>query len=98
MTYRLIIRPEAEAELADAFEWYERHAAGLGDDFLLAIDRVVDSIVGNPFQYPVLYRNLRRALIRRFPYQVLFLVGSDTISVIAVFHGARDPRRWQHRC
>jgi plasmid stabilization system protein ParE len=97
MTYRLTIRPEAEGELAEAFDWYEGRVPGLGEDFLEALNTVVDSILNNPLQYPVVYRSVRRALLRRFPYQVLFIVEVDAVGVIAVFHGARDPRRWQSR-
>jgi toxin ParE1/3/4 len=97
MTYRLSIRPEAEAELADAFAWYERRVPGLGADLLAAVDAAVDSILNNPFQHPVVYRSVRRVLTRRFPYQILFVVEDDLVTVIGVFHGARDPKRWQGR-
>jgi len=97
MTYRLIIRPEAEAELVEAFGWYERRVSGLGADLLAAVDAAVDSILSNPLQHPVVYRNARRALTRRFPYQVLFVVETDVVVVIAIFHGARDPKRWKDR-
>jgi plasmid stabilization system protein ParE len=97
MTYRLIIRPEAETELAEAFDWYEQHLPGLGAEFLMAVDTAVASILGNPLQHPGIYRNVRRALAKRFPYQVLFIVEENIIVVIAVFHGARDPKRWQDR-
>ncbi len=97
MTYRLSIRPEAEAELAEAFDWYERRVPGLGADLLAAVDMAVDAILNNPLQYPVVYRSVRRVLTRRFPYQVLFLVEGDVVTVIAVFHGARDPKHWQDR-
>jgi plasmid stabilization system protein ParE len=97
MIHRLIIRPEAETELAEAFDWYERRLPGLGAQFLTAIDTAVASILDNPLQHPILYRNVRRALARRFPYQVLFIVEQEIVVVIAVFHGARDPKRWQDR-
>jgi plasmid stabilization system protein ParE len=97
MTYRLIIRPEAEMELAEAFDWYERGVPGLGTDFLSATDVVIHSILTNPFQYPLIYKSIRRSLLRRFPYQVLFLTEEDTIIIVAVFHGARNPRHWQDR-
>jgi plasmid stabilization system protein ParE len=97
MRYRLIIRPEAEAELAEAFDWYERRAPGLGADLLRAVNTAMDSILSNPLQYPTIHRSVRRALTRRFPYQVLFIVEADVIVVVAIFHGARDPKRWQDR-
>jgi toxin ParE1/3/4 len=97
MTYRLIIRPEAETELTEAFDWYERRVPGLGADLLAAVDAAIDSILGHPLQHPIVHRSVRRALTRRFPYQVLFVTEADTVVVIAIFHGARDPRRWQDR-
>lgn len=97
MKYRLIIRPEAEADIQEAFDWYERRVPGLGADFLTAIDAALNSILSNPFQHPVIHRNARRALPRRFAYQVFFVVAEDRIVVIAVSHGARDPQRWQDR-
>lgn len=97
MTYRLIIRPEAEAELAEAFDWYECRVPGLGADFLVAVDEAIDSLLSHPLQHPVIYRTIRRALLRRFPYQVLYLVEAEAISIIAFFHAARDPEQWQER-
>ena len=58
----LIVRPEAEAELAEAFDWYEQQVAGLGSRFLISVDAAINSILREPFQYPILYKNVRRAL------------------------------------
>lgn len=97
MRHRLIIRPEAEADLQEAFDWYERRVPGLGADFLAAIDAALRSILSNPLQHPVIHRDARRALTRRFPYQVLFVIPDDAIIVVAILHGARDPKHWQNR-
>lgn len=97
MTYDLIVRPEAEAELAEAFDWYEQQVDSLGSRFLLSVDATINSIQRDPLQYPILYKNVRRALTRRFPYQVLFIMSDLKIVVIAVFHGMRNPSVWQSR-
>ena len=52
MPHDLIIRPEAEAEMADAYAWYEQQVLGLGDQFLLSVDAVLQSIIRSPQQYP----------------------------------------------
>ena len=67
MSRRLVIRPEAEADLTDAFDWYEERVQGLGAEFLLCVDAVFSAIVRNPQQYPRVHRAVRRALARRFP-------------------------------
>lgn len=51
MSRRLIVRPEAEGEMADAFDWYEDRVSGLGSEFLLCVDAVFSSILRSPHQY-----------------------------------------------
>ena len=97
MSHELIIRPEVEAEISETFSWYEDRASGLGSEFLLSVDALMNSIVRNPQQYPVVHKTIRRALVRRFPYQVFVLDEEETVVVIAVFHARRNPRHWQER-
>ena len=97
MTFELIVRPEAEAEMSEAFDWYEERLPGLGSDFLLNVDAALHAILRNPQQFPVVHKNIRRAMIRRFPYQVFFLREEHPIVVPAVFHAKRRSRRWRER-
>jgi hypothetical protein len=64
----LIIRPEAEAEVAEAFDWYEQRATGLGSEFLVAVNAVLESIIQDPQRFAIVRKTVRRALTRRFPY------------------------------
>jgi plasmid stabilization system protein ParE len=93
----LIIRAAAEAELAEAFDWYDRQVAGLGAEFLLAADAVMRQIARAPQQYPKVRGNIRRALLRRFPFAVYFVLEPKRVVVLAFFHAKRDPRQWQTR-
>jgi plasmid stabilization system protein ParE len=95
--YRLIIRPEAEFDIQDAFEYYESQSPGLGSEFVRAIDACLSGIGRNPQAYPIIYKQARRVLIKRFPYGVLYLIDQDIISVLACFHGRRNPKSWQDR-
>ncbi len=97
MNYKLMIRAEAEAELEEAYVWYEQQVAGLGSQFLLAVDATINSLRRNPFQYPVVYKDIRRALMHRFPYQVFYIQNEMQIVIIAVFHGMKNPLIWQSR-
>ena len=92
-----VVRPAAAADIDEAFLWYEGQRSGLGDEFLAAASTVVDAISEHPLRYPVIRRNTRRALLRRFPYAVYFRVYDDVIVVVACMHGRRNPRRWQVR-
>lgn len=89
---------EARTKLIDAQDWYENEAPGLGLHFRTAVDAVIERMAVNPRLFPVVYKNIRRALLRRFPYALLFVIGPDeALTVIACFHGSRDPVHWQQR-
>ena len=94
----VIFTRAASAELIDAQDWYENEAPGLGRRFRQAVDAVIERMSASPRQFPVIYRNVRRALLRRFPYALMFVIEpDDTLIVIACFHGSRDPAHWQKR-
>ena len=93
----LIVRPEAEVELTDAFEWHEDCVPGLGSEFLLCVDATLNSILRAPQQFPHIHRIVRRALTRRFPYEVFFVADDERVVVLSVFHAKRNPKRWQER-
>ena len=91
------VRPEARAELQQAFAWYEEKQAGLGYQFLFAADATIDRIRRHPEMFPLIEDAVRKALLRRFPYAVLFEVEDVRITVIAVYHGRRRPHGWSDR-
>jgi len=93
----LIIEPEAEADIASAYDWYERQRAGLGDDFELCLEAGLQSIEQRPKIYQKIYRSVRRAMIQRFPYLVFFVERPKEVIVIAVLHVRQSPETWQKR-
>lgn len=94
---RLVIRAAAEADVLDAALWYEQRSPGLGAEFLRALDATLSDIATMPERYPLVRGKARRALLRRFPYGVYFVVTPDLVGVIACMHARRDPRRWRER-
>lgn len=94
---RVLVRPAAAADIDEAFLWYERQRAGLGNEFLAAVQSALDDVVMHPAKYPVIHRDTRRALLRRFPYAILYRVYGEVVVVVACMHGRRDPRRWASR-
>lgn len=97
MSLRLLIEPEAEADVVAAFEWYESQNPGLGSEFLAELAFVLEGIESNAEQFPLVGRRTRRALVRRFPFGVFYVIEPDMIAVTACMHSRRDPRRWQIR-
>jgi plasmid stabilization system protein ParE len=97
VTTRLVLRPQAEAELLDARDWYEDQRPRLGEAFALEVDRVLARIVQAPLAYPRISGDTRRALVRRFPYAIYFHALPEEIVVLGVIHSRRHPRHWQSR-
>lgn len=97
MSARLVVRSAAEADIADAALWYEARARGLGAEFLRAVDVALAEIDRMPERFPVVHRQCRRALLRRFPFAVYYVLDNETVSVIACMHAHRDPQAWERR-
>jgi plasmid stabilization system protein ParE len=97
MNLPIFFRPAAQEEFEEAARWYETQRAGLGANFIRAVEAVVSTIAQSPERYPVAEGDVRYALVSRFPYSVYYRVRTDRISVLAVFHTSRNPERWQRR-
>ncbi|HEV2846587.1 MAG TPA: type II toxin-antitoxin system RelE/ParE family toxin [Thermoanaerobaculia bacterium] len=91
------VRPKAEQEAREAAKWYEDRSPGLGAAFLEIVESVLAGLSENPYRFPVIHKNVRRALLSRFPYGVFFRILPDRIRVIAIMHLSRNPNRWQDR-
>lgn len=89
---RIFYAPEVADDLADARDWYESRSSGLGEDFLLMAYAAFSELSEFPEQYAKVYSHYRRALLRRFPYSVYYLIAQDTVTVYGVFHSSRDPQ------
>lgn len=97
MRYQVRIRPEAERDVRAAFAWYENQRPCLGRDFVAELDAVYERLSNNPYQYADILGGIRRAIARRFPYGVFYLVTESEVRVLAVIDMARNPGVWQKR-
>lgn len=86
------IRPEARAEIHEAFAWYEEKQPGLGYQFLYAVDAAIERLRRQPRSSAPIEGEVRKALLRRFPYAVLNEFDGHRVVVFAVYHGHRRPR------
>jgi len=90
------IKP-AQAELHDAVAWYESQLRGLSIQFLDDFDRAIRRIVAYPLANAEMGDGLRRCLLSKFPYGIIYGIDSETIIVVAVAHLHREPRYWIDR-
>ncbi|MCL2647819.1 MAG: type II toxin-antitoxin system RelE/ParE family toxin [Phycisphaerales bacterium] len=87
----------ALAEMAEAAQFYESQQAGLGHRFLDAIDRAIEEIEKNPQRWPILKKQIRRRLVGRFPYGILYRMDRQEITIVAIMHLHRRPNYWTKR-
>ena len=93
------IRTGAIRDLHESAKWYESQSEGLGRDFVERVDQAIDAACLMPLRFPVIHRDLRRVLVKRYPFGVYFRyeVESNELVVFAIMHLHRDPKRWQER-
>ena len=91
---RLQFRPEARLDILEARQWYESQSPGLGSEFARAVDAAAAGILRFPTSNSRVRGDVRKAILRRFPYSLLYFAAQDEVTVLACFHHRRDPRTW----
>ena len=97
MSFPLVLRRKARIDFDEAFDWYEQQRAGLGVRFAERVQWVFESISAMPELHAPIFGDVRRALVRTFPYSVFYRIRGGRVVVLAVFHNKRDPKIWQSR-
>ena len=87
----------ADRELNEVAQYYEGEQSGLGVSFLEEIDRCLQSIEAHPEAGPILSGSVRRRLLRRFPYALLYKIKPTGIRILAVMNLKRRPAYWVGR-
>ena len=95
--WRIEVSAAAESDIGGSALWYEGERSGLGPRFEDQVDKLFARLAQNPFQFPEVERNARRALLSVFPYGVYFTVGDEVVTVLAVLHLHRHPETWKVR-
>ena len=95
MNYSFELRDKASKEFIDAFVWYEEQQTGLGDLFELTFQNKLKKICNNPLHYKVSYKNYHEALTQTAPFLAAYTINEKIkhITVIAIFHTGRNPKR-----
>ncbi|MBI5640719.1 MAG: type II toxin-antitoxin system RelE/ParE family toxin [Nitrospirae bacterium] len=89
--------PEAEEEFIQAIEYYENNEPGLGYDFSIEVNSAIQNIVSFPTAWPELEEDMRRCLVKRFPYGVIYSIEQHGIFILAIMHLRRHPDYWKNR-
>jgi plasmid stabilization system protein ParE len=93
VSWRVIVRPEAETDLRETQVWYDSRRPGLGDEFLTEVERAVLLLAEKPDNRPAYYNGFRLFITRRFPYKLFYRLEKNCIVVFRILHVTRDHRR-----
>lgn len=89
---KILIRKEAEQDIASARSWYQQRSPLAARQFIAALNHTLMRIAEFPHAFPPAGKHTRRALLARFPYTVYFCENGNRIEVHAVFHQSRTPQ------
>jgi len=82
----LEIISDAESELVNSAEWYESRILGLGGRYLIAVNEAFEKIWNSPLAWTEIHNDIRRVVVNRFPYDVLYLLRNDRVLIVAITH------------
>ena len=92
-----VLRRVAEKEFDDSITYCENERAGLEKEFRGTVEEYFQRILENPEWFPKVRGEVRRAVVRRFPFAIHFLVETDRIVILSVFHTSRNPEQLKTR-
>ena len=92
MSLAVVARPEVVGDIQEAYSWYETERAGLGEELLSELRQLLDRMAEHPTLYEEIKPGIRRAVLNRFPYLVIYRLMTDRIEIISVIHGSRHDR------
>lgn len=89
--------PDVAHEIKSSFQWYQNQADGLGQDYLSELESSFQTIRELPKTWPKFEMGLRRFLLSKFPFSVIYQSNVNTIFIVAVMHNSRKPGYWSNR-
>lgn len=99
MTRRLRFHPEARAELRNAVQWYRERSAPYAVQLAHIIDIATTTLRRFPYAWPFVpgWPDVRRYVLSRFPYSILYRASATQLEIIAISHQRRSPDYWAER-
>lgn len=93
----VVFHRAARQELDNAALWYEERRVDLGIEFIAEIDRCIDLLARHEHFAPIVFQDVRRMPVKRFPYSIYYRQDATHIAILAIFHGKRNPEICKRR-
>lgn len=97
MTWEVTLRLEARQDVWSAANWYESQQRELGQRFLNEILVARSKVAEQPLIYSIIHKNIRRIIVKRFPFAIYYIIKGQSVIIIAVLHMRRNPEIWKKR-
>ncbi|MGB3509573.1 MAG: type II toxin-antitoxin system RelE/ParE family toxin [Microcoleaceae cyanobacterium] len=94
---KYVFHPAALTEYSEAVEFYAERRVEIAQTFINAVENTIFKIVESPTRWPVIDEDIRRCLMRKFPYGILYTIEDNFILILAVMHCSREPGYWKDR-
>jgi plasmid stabilization system protein ParE len=94
---KLEFHPEAEEEFLEAVSYYEAQVPGLGERFEAELRTASALLLAYPEIGPLIDAELRKLVLDRFPYYLIYSIASEVVYIVAVAHERRRPGYWEAR-
>lgn len=95
--FELTFHPGVANEVRASYDWYQRKANGLGEDFISELESAYQAIIEFPRTWPKFQGGFQRFLLARFPFSVIYRNNGNLIYIVAVMHNSRKPDYWLKR-
>lgn len=94
---QVVFHELARKELLDSRDYYDGLVYGLGKKFIDEVEYIVNNIKTNPLLFPIYFKDFRKALLRKFPFSIIYKESKTKIFILAVAHQKRKPKYWAKR-
>lgn len=95
--FSLQISDDAEVDLDKSYEYYKEENQKLADIFFNQIKLSLEKIKQNPHSFPIEYKDVRKFVVKKFPFVIYFQSHESIVKIIAIFHTSRNPEIWNER-
>ncbi len=95
--YEIELSESAEKDFESSYKYYEAESPKVAEKFLKTVDKQIERISKNPDSYPVVHKDIRKSVIKRFPFLIYFQIKLAIIQIIGIFHTSRNPEIWKKR-
>lgn len=95
--FSVVVSDEAEIDFDKSYKYYYEDSTKVADTFFKRINIGFENIKQNPSSYPIVHEDVRKYVVKKFPFVIYYRIVDSAIQVIAIFHTSRNPEIWNKR-